>query len=155
MSSLAGFDYDHLEDLFCPLKLLEPCDLEGPDTSDAKSPRLAPSSGATPSYIQEFREVLARAVVDQMAVLAIKKEFYGNINWLDADNSELNLFLQALEAAQDDNGHVSQESIENLINVKPQNITRNEVCDFINRWNSSVNEETQSEGFDMDLICKY
>ncbi len=155
LSSLAGFDYDHLEDLFCPLKLLEPCDLEGPDTSDAKSPRLAPSSGATPSYIQEFREVLARAVVDQMAVLAIKKEFYGNINWLDADNSELNLFLQALEAAQDDNGHVSQESIENLINVKPQNITRNEVCDFINRWNSSVNEETQSEGFDMDLICKY
>lgn len=153
--TLAGFDFDHVEDLACPLKLFEPCDLEGSDATHAKSRVKVSYSDNVPSYIQEFREALACPLIDQMAILCMKKEFYGNIKWLDVEESELGKFFEVFNSVQNYDGYISKDSIDKLLKVKPQIITKQEVSDFVNRWNATINQDGQPDGFDIDLICNY
>lgn len=153
--TLKGFDYENIEELFCPLKLFKPCDKEG-DTDSIplriKSLDKIPALNAEPSYIQEFRKSLAYPLVDQMALLSMMYEFYGDVSWLDADQEQLDKFFDVFYSLQDENECIGEEFYETLIASKPENISKVQVRNLIERWNNSLRGDTQENRIDYEKI---
>ena len=150
LTSLAGFDFDNLEQMFCPLKLFKPCDKEG-DTQDASGVRRKETSKVEheyPSYVGDFRRSLSYGLVDMMALTGMKVEVYGDKCWLEADAEQLSEFLTDFTGMQNENGVVSDDKWEELASKAPYGIDKETVIAFVKRWNNTV---TDSDGDKIDI----
>ncbi|MDE6697616.1 MAG: hypothetical protein K2K25_12120 [Muribaculaceae bacterium] len=156
LSKLAGYDFDDLGDLICPLKLLEPCDKEGTDTIPAKikALELPTYRNTEPSYIQEFRNALTFPFLDQISLLSMQYEFYGDACWLDSEKDQLSDFFDVFYSLQDEEECIPESSYDTLIAAKPENVSKDQVRDFIDRWNNSLRDETSDNCINYDNITK-
>ena len=158
LSTMAGFDYDNLEEMFCPLKLFKPCDKEGnatPDQAGSRNLTKVLNQNAYPSYIQEFQQTLAYPFIDQMALMGIKYEFFGDINWLNADESQLSAFFDVFYSLQGEDDSISSDAYPTLIGVKPENISKESIYKFIERWNNSLRGENSENSINYEEVSKY
>lgn len=150
IATIAGFDVDFLEQIFCPLKLLKPCDLDSvPETSSAnklqsyRSKRN--SSQEYPSYIKEFQQSITYGFAEQLALLNIQYKIFGDAEWLSSTNEELTTFLTAFLSNKEKLNNLPQETLDSLYKLRPENITKEKVDSFIERWNNTINGTTQSD----------
>ena len=161
LSTLAGWDFDHVEEIFCPVKLFLPCDLEGNDDggSDSapskRSKTKAATETATPSYVTEFRQNLAYPFIQQLTLIGLRYEFFGDADWMNVDQDQLYTFFDAFKASQNSDGIVSEEYYKTLIDVKPESISRDQVIKFVKRWNNTLNEKSDEPHFDCNKISGY
>ncbi len=152
---LAGFDYDRIEELFCPLKLLEPCDLEGTPVASV-SMRNTKSRNARmyPAYVQDLQNAVACGVLKEMSILGIQTHFYGDVSWLDAEPSQISVFFATFTSLLNGNDCFPKESVEILLKDKPENISVDMVYAFVERWNNTVNDEEYGNIMDIDEILE-
>lgn len=151
-----GYDYDDLKELFCPLKLMEPCDLDSVPAEN-KPAALARSlkNSSEPSYIQEFRQNLTYGILKQMVVMGLQKELYGDVEWLNSDSRELGLFMTKFESLRDENDAFQQKDIDELIASKPENITKEQVKAFVQRWNDTLDNKDTDNKVNIKNVFSY
>lgn len=139
LQSLIGFDYDDVEEMFCALKLLKPCDLTG-DPANARGLHTLDNSGneVLPSWTQDYRQTVAKGLVQQMSLKSIEYRFFGATCWLDCDDDERDEFMQQFVLLQGEDGTIDASAQQKLIAAKPGNIKPEEVTAFIERWNNSI-----------------
>lgn len=152
LASLAGFDFDHLEDLFCPLKLLKPCDLDSVPERQAqaanglKNARLKKNKAQEyPSYIQEFQQQISYGLADEMALLTMQHKFFGDLVWLSSPNDQLHTFMSAFLTYKEQLKNLPAEALDSLYNLRPENTTKKDVDHLISRWNNTINGNTNNE----------
>ena len=145
VKDLAGFDYDDVEELLCPLKLLRPCDYKDDDLYDegnkhgvAKVRRS--STMSYPSYLTGYRHAVSYGALDMMVFTGLRKEFYGNINWLDCNGEQLNNFMQTFLLTQDENGIVNDSMLEELEAILPEGMSVTDMKLLVERWNNTIND---------------
>lgn len=161
LATLAGWDFDHVEEIFCPVKLFLPCDYEGNDNGEGGSARSKVMKGkavkepATPSYVTEFRQSLAYPFIQQLTLIGLRYEFFGDADWMNVGQDQLDVFFNAFIASQDSNGIVSEECYETLLDAKPESISRSQVIRFIERWNNTLSGNDEEPHFDCDKIAGY
>lgn len=151
-----GYDYDDFKELFCPLKLMEPCDLDSVPAEN-KPAALARSlkNSSEPSYIQEFRQNLTYGILKQMVVMGLQKELYGDVEWLNSDSRELGLFMTKFESLRDENDAFQQKDIDELIASKPENITKEQVKAFVQRWNDTLDNKDTDNKVNIKNVFSY
>ena len=161
LASLAGWDFDYVEEIFCPVKLFLPCDYEGNDNDGGGSARSKIMKGkavkefATPSYVTEFRKNLAYPFIQQLTLIGLCYEFFGDADWMNVGQDQLDTFFDAFTASQDSDGIVSEEYYETLLDSKPESVSRNQVIRFIERWNNTLIENNNEPHFDCNKIAGY
>ncbi len=158
LSSLTGFDFDELEEMLCPLKLLKPCDLEGTPESQAgnqvKGHKVS-SFGRYPSYLADFQRAVSYGLVDMMSLMGIKHEFYGDNKWLDVDVEQMNVFYSKFQEHLDANNVYHEQFVDELIDVKPRNLSYSDVLKFVHRWNNTVLDKNDNNKIDLKKIFDY
>lgn len=161
LSSLVGFDFDDLEEMFCPLKLLKPCDLKGTPESQGgnqakqlKGHKVS-SFGGYPSYLADFQRAVSYGLVDMMSLMGIKYEFYGDRKWLDVDTEQMDAFFSKFQEHLDANNVYPEELISELTDVKPRELTYSDVLKFIHRWNNTVLEKDDTNRIDFEKVFDY
>lgn len=132
LSQLVGYDHAHLEELFCPLELLKPCDKD------------------YPSYIKEFQKSVSLALLDEMVLLGIKDKFYGEVSWLSSEDKQIHTFLSNLNMSLSDNGIIKEELVPSLIACRPDNISESMARQFIERWNNTMLGVDNENVIDLD-----
>lgn len=161
LATLAGFDFDHVEDIFCPVKLFLPCDYEGNDNGGSSSAGSKGRQGkvvtetTTPSYVSEFRQNLAYPFIQQLTLIGLRYEFFGDADWMNVDQDQLYTFFDIFTASQNSDGIVSEDDYETLLDVKPESLSRDQVIKFIKRWNNTLNENNDEPHFDCSKIAGY
>lgn len=154
LSDLAGFDYDHLEDMLCPLKLVKPCDKEGaPTVAGQKS--VSRISNGYPSYIQQFQKAASLVLLDEMVVTGIKSKFYGDVAWLSSDAAQLNEFLYNVDKSLNKDGVIKEEAMPALMASRPENISKDKVAKFVERWNNTNLGNQGGNYIDTDSIIGF
>ena len=154
ISSLAGFDFDNLEEMFCPLKLFKPCDKDSVPENPSralKRTKLAPQ----PSYITEFQHSLSYGLVDMMALTAMETELYGNSKWLGTEGELLSDFMATFQTLQSEECIIDNEGLQQLLEIRPLNLTKYDVIQFVERWNNTIAEIDTDNKIDMDKIYDY
>lgn len=161
LATLAGWDFDNVEKILCPVKLFLPCEYEGDDNGESGStPNKAIKSKVTtdtttPSYIIEFRQNLAFPFIQQLTLIGLRYEFFGDADWMNVEQDQLYTFFDTFTASQNPEGLVSEENYETLIDAKPESISRHQVIKFIERWNNSLSQNTDEPHFDCNKIAGY
>ena len=158
--TLAGFDYDHLEEMFCPLKLMQPCRLDSESDNGVKAwvkkaGSKSIANGGYPAYLTDFRYAVSYGLADMMAWKGMKKEIYGDNLWLDTDEEQVNAFVQNLLSLQDENGCIIEDVYTDVLSMKPNNISENDVLKFIERWNNTILETNEENRIDLEKVFKY
>ena len=151
--SLTGLDGDVYERVFCPLKLLQPCDLEGSPAGAKSLNGKVMRSTAMSDYVYDFQKSLSLPLTCDLSVIGIRKEIFNDVSWLSSDEDQLNVFIETLDGAMDDNGVVSDENIEAVVANRPENISATIARNFIARWNATMNGE--EGGFDLNKVQEY
>lgn len=118
----------------CFVGLLEPCDLEGTPKSGTRT-----SSQFYPDYIKEFQQCLFYGFAAQLAFRQLHLQLFNDSSWLDSEDEEIISFMSAVEQCQDANGIISDDNIQTLIAMKPENVNEAAVRTFIERLNNTVN----------------
>lgn len=159
LAALAGFDFDKLEEIFCPVKLFLPCEYEGDEEEENDSAHDKKSKAAakdvTPSYVTEFRQNLAYPFIQQLTLIGLSYEFFGDADWMDIDQDQLFTFYDTFIASQDSEGIVSEEYYEPLLKAKPESISRDQVIKFVKRWNNTLKGNEDEPHFDCDKIVDF
>ncbi len=157
LTSLAGFDFDNLEQMFCPLKLFKPCDKEGNSQSSTASARKKGSrlEDGYPSYLTDFRRSMSYGLTDMMALTGMKMEVYGNRHWLETDPELLSEFIADFKSLQYGDGIIAEEKWEELVSKAPYGIEREEVLTFLMRWNNTMTDVDSDNKIDLDKALDY
>ena len=157
VKDLAGFDYDDIEEVICPLKLLRPCDYDDDDLYDEgdkhsvyKAPRRAPVD--FPSYLTGYRHAVSYGVLDMLALTGLRKEFFGDINWLDCDGQQLDYFMQTFQVIQDDNGLVNDDKFKELEIALPEGMTIDAMKVFVERWNNTIQNNESKNSINLERV---
>ena len=153
LASLAGFDLDHLEDLFCPLKLLQPCDLDSvPATNAQRMIGRNATKQQYPSYIQEFQQGIAYGLADQLAELTIRHKFFDDVSWLSSPEEQLHDFMLVFTEKTKRINSLTSEDMDMLYNARPENVTKQEVDHLVARWKNAYNGQSDSNAIDLQAI---
>lgn len=150
-----GYDYDDFKELFCPLKLITMRLRLCSSREQACSLGKELEKQFEPSYIQEFRQNLTYGILKQMVVMGLQKELYGDVEWLNSDSRELGLFMTKFESLRDENDAFQQKDIDELIASKPENITKEQVKAFVQRWNDTLDNKDTDNKVNIKNVFSY
>ena len=152
---LAGFDYDDVEELLCPLKLLKPCDYDDDDLYDendkhgtAKVKRR--SNVQYPSYLNGYRNAVSYGALDMIAMTSIRKEFFGDISWLDCSGEQLDYFMQAFLLSQNEDGVIEESMYGELEVALPEDMSVSDMRKLVERWNNTVLDVVSENKIDIE-----
>lgn len=124
----------------CLISLTEPCDLEGSDSSRAKSRK----SSSEPAFIEEFRRKAEIPLKELVAFNNYLLEYFGSEEWLSVENSnELEDLLLKLDEDQ-----AKLIDFNEYINVKPAEISLATLEKFIERLNNTTKFYEDGESSD-------
>lgn len=155
LASLAGWDVDNIEQLFCPIKLFLPCEYEGSGAGSKMRKGMSAKDTLTPSYIKEFRKNLAYPLIQQLTLVGLRYEFFGDADWMEVGQDELFTFFDVFMDSQNSDGVISEESYDKLVDSKPESISHEQVIKFVERWNNTLSENNDKPHFDCEKIAGY
>lgn len=155
LAALAGWDFEYVEQIFCPLKFFLPCNNAGGNPAGSNSRKGKNEIASTPSYITEFRQNLAYPLIQQMTLIGVRHEFFGDTDWMDVDEEELFTFFDAFITSQNSEGIVNDNAYDTLFLVKPESISRDQVVKFVSRWNNTLSGNSNGPHFDCNKIKGY
>ena len=158
LNDIAGGTWDCIKELACPLKLLEPCKTgtnQQSGTGGGGRIRAMEPAGEQMSYYVQFQRALAYGVVDMLAVMSTKYEFFGNPRWLDVEEYQLTAFMDVFQSAQNADGFISEQHYAEILAAKPAIIDNEAVTDFIQRWNNTVTDANSENKIDTEKAFSY
>ena len=133
---------------------LKICDKEGSTAKLTRADAVSDESGY-PSYIIDYQNMLGYMIFDAIAEVSISYEYFGNNKWSYTTHSERATFLDKVNENLDAEGFIVDENVGNLLEVKPEYLSEQDVLLFIDRWNNTIGDVASDNKINFSRILTY